>query len=89
MPPKVEIFTAEWCPHCRYPKELFKKKGIAYEEIDIGDDHTRSALVKRTGGERSVPQIFINGEHIGDEEELARLEKSGVLDTLLAEPPTS
>lgn len=83
MPAKVEVFTAQWCPHCRYPKDLFKKKGVPFIEIDIGDDKTRSALVKRTGGERSIPQIFINGEHIGDEEELMRLEKTGALDILL------
>ena len=83
MPPKVEIFTTEWCPHCRYPKDLFRKKGIAFEEIDMTDDETRAALIKRTGGERSVPQIFINGEHIGDDDELKRLEREGALDVLL------
>lgn len=83
MPPKIELYMADWCPHCRYPKELFKKKGVEYTEINIGEGNDRDELIRRTGGVRSIPQIFINDVHIGDEDELARLEKAGELDALL------
>jgi glutaredoxin 3 len=68
-------------------KALLKSKGVAFEEIDVTDDpELRAKMVKRAGGRRTVPEIFINGEIIGGCDELYALELSGELDTLLAQP---
>jgi glutaredoxin 3 len=68
-------------------KALLRSKGVAFEEIDVTDDpELRAKMVKRAGGRRTVPEIFINGEIIGGCDELYALELSGELDTLLAQP---
>ena len=83
---KVEVYTADYCPYCTKAKTLLSTKGVEYTEIDLsGDDDARVALVKRAGGMRTIPQIFINGEHIGGFDDLDKLNKSGGLDPLLVE----
>lgn len=83
---KVEIYTADYCPYCKHAKALFDGKGVAYEEIDVsGDDDARIALVKKAGGLRTVPQIFINDEHIGGFDAVSALDKEGKLDPKLAD----
>ena len=63
---KIEIYTTSACPYCVKAKALLDIKGAAYEEIDVtGDDEARIALVEKANGLRTVPQIFINGQHIG------------------------
>jgi glutaredoxin 3 len=81
----VEIYTWSTCPFCRRAKQLLDRKGIAYTEYVLdGDEAARDAMVARgTGGRRSVPQIFINDQHIGGSDDLHRLERSGELDELL------
>ena len=85
---KVEIYTWRGCSFCRRAKQLFYQKGIPYTEYDItGDETARDAMVMRgTNGQRSVPQIFINGQPIGGSKDLDRLEKQGNLDALLSQP---
>ncbi|MCS7225870.1 MAG: glutaredoxin 3 [Gloeomargarita sp. SKYB31] len=81
---KVEIYTWRTCPFCIRAKALLNRKGIPYTEYAIdGDEVARSQMAERAGGRRSVPQIFINGRHIGGCEELYQLERSGELDRLL------
>lgn len=81
---KVEIYTTDYCPYCKHAKALFEGKGAAYTEIDVsGDDDARIALVKKAGGLRTVPQIFINDQHIGGFDAAAALDKEGKLDALL------
>ena len=73
------------CPYCIRAKMLLKKKGIPYEEVDVGGDRdARDWLIQVTGGRRTVPQIFIKGESIGGFDELAALERAGRLDAMLA-----
>jgi glutaredoxin 3 len=83
---RIEIYTTPFCGYCARAKGLLEKKGAAYEEMDVMmDDKNRSAMrdrAKRT----TVPQIFINGRHIGGSDELAALEQAGKLDALLAQP---
>jgi glutaredoxin 3 len=80
----VKIFTTEYCPYCVRAKRLLTQKGVAYEEIDVGnDDALREKMVVDAGGRRTVPQIFIDGKPIGGYEELAALDQAGELDTLL------
>ncbi|MCS6781757.1 MAG: glutaredoxin 3 [Gloeomargarita sp. SKYBB_i_bin120] len=81
---KVEIYTWRTCPFCIRAKALLNRKGIPYTEYAIdGDEAARSRMAERAGGRRSVPQIFINGRHIGGCDELYQLEQAGELDRLL------
>lgn len=74
------------CPFCRRAKYLLDQKGIIYTEYEIdGDEAARDAMVARgTDGRRSVPQIFINDQHIGGSDDLYDLENQGKLDVLLS-----
>lgn len=81
----VEIYTWDTCPFCRRAKQLLDRKGVSYTEYAIdGDETARDAMVARgTNGRRSVPQIFINDQHIGGSDDLYSLERNGELDKLL------
>lgn len=81
----IEIYTTKICPYCVKAKRLFDKKGAAYREIDVStDDALRDFMVTRAGGKRTVPQIFINDEHIGGCDDLYALDAAGGLDAKLA-----
>jgi glutaredoxin 3 len=82
--PHVEIYTKDWCGFCARAKRLLGLKGVAYEEYDItlGGPRTEE-MVMRAGGRTSVPQIFIDGAHIGGCDDLMRLNADGMLGKLL------
>ena len=83
--PKIEIYTQAWCPYCARAINLLKEKGVAYQEIDApGGSPERAEARQRAGGLTSVPQIFIDGRHIGGSDELRALDRAGKLDGLLA-----
>ncbi|MFM8525237.1 MAG: glutaredoxin 3 [Cyanobacteriota bacterium] len=80
----VEIYTWRACPFCVRAKALLDRKGVTYREHVIdGDEAARTAMAARSGGRRSVPQIFIDGQHVGGCDDLHALERSGRLDALL------
>jgi glutaredoxin 3 len=80
----VKIYTTRICPYCIAAKQLFAKREIAYEEIDVtGDTAMRAWLVSVTG-RRTVPQIFIGGEAIGGFDDLAALDQTGKLAAMMA-----
>lgn len=82
---EIEIYTTEVCPYCVKAKKLFQKKGVEYTEIDVTtDDGLRQYMTNRSGGRRTVPQIFINGTHVGGCDDLYALDKEGRLDPMLA-----
>ncbi|NER36980.1 MAG: glutaredoxin 3 [Oscillatoria sp. SIO1A7] len=84
MNPKVEIYTWSRCPFCIRAKGLLKEKGIEFIEYVIdGDDEAREAMSVRANGRRSLPQIFINDEHIGGCDDLYDLEYQEKLDEYL------
>jgi len=84
---KVEVYTTSYCPYCIRAKSLLKRKGVAFEEIDVsGDPALREKMIELSGGRRTVPEIFINGRIIGGYDELRALEAAGRLDPLLHEP---
>lgn len=86
MTKPIEIYTTTYCPYCVRAKQLLDKKGAAYQEIDVtGDEAARMALVEKSGGRKTVPQIFIHGQHIGGCDDLYALDKEGKLDGLLVE----
>ena len=80
----VVIYSSMLCPYCWRAKSLLKDKGVAFEEIDVlAKPARRPEMVERAGGRTSVPQIFIDGRHIGGSDELVALDRSGELDRLL------
>jgi len=82
--PKIEVYSTNYCPYCTRAKDLLKRKGAEYTEIDVtNDDEERIKLVEKAGGRRTVPQIFIGKQHIGGFDDLAALDKEGKLDSLL------
>ena len=82
--PTVEIYTWRACPFCIRAKALLDRKGVTYTEYAIdGDQAARRAMSEIAGGRTSVPQTFINGEHVGGCDDLYALERSGQLDALL------
>ena len=82
---KVEVYTTNYCPYCVRAKQLLDIKDVTYSEIDVtGDDAARMALVQKSGGRKTVPQIFINDVAIGGYDDLRLLEEQGKLDTMLA-----
>ena len=83
---KVDIYTTPFCGYCARAKGLLDRKGAAYEEMDVMMDEKKRAEMRDRAKRSTVPQIFINGQHIGGSDELAALERSGKLDPLLAQP---
>ncbi len=82
---KVEIYSWSHCPFCKKAKALLDSKNVDYTDHDItGDENARDKMVERTGGPRSVPQIFINDKHIGGCDDIHALDDKGKLDELLA-----
>ncbi len=83
--PRIEIYTKFLCPYCARAEGLLRKKGAAYDEIDVTMDAERHReMVARANGRTTVPQIFIGDRHIGGSDDLAALENVGELDALLA-----
>ena len=82
--PTVEIYTWRACPFCIRAKALLDRKGVAYTEYAIdGDQAARQAMSEKAAGRTSVPQTFIDGQHVGGCDDLYALERSGQLDALL------
>jgi len=82
--PKVEIYTLAWCGFCHRAKALLTKKGVLFEEYDIESLPGRRAEMIERSGQRTAPQIFIDGAGIGGCDELYALDSAGRLDPLLA-----
>jgi glutaredoxin 3 len=83
--PNVEIYTQPGCPYCIRAKRLLQSKDVAFTEINAPHGAPeRAEAIRRSGGRTTVPQIFINGQHIGGSDELMALDRAGKLDRLLA-----
>jgi glutaredoxin 3 len=84
MANNIEIYTTTHCPYCVNAKALLKKKGQEYKEINVEqDENIWNECVKRSGGRQTVPQIFINGTHVGGFDDLSALDKAGKLNSML------
>jgi glutaredoxin 3 len=80
---RVTIYTTNFCPYCVQAKRLLGERTIAYDEIDVAsDDDKRAEMMERAGGLRTVPQIFIDDEHVGGYTELRALADRGGLNGL-------
>ncbi|CAD0226315.1 conserved hypothetical protein [Planktothrix agardhii] len=83
----VEIYTWQTCPYCIRAKLLLWWKGVNFTEYKIdGDDVARNQMAERANGRRTVPQIFINNQHIGGCDDMYQLDGEGKLEPRLAEP---
>lgn len=82
---KVEVYTKAFCPYCSRAMNLLAGKGVEVEEFDLTmGGPKRAEMLQRSGGRTTVPQIFIDGRHIGGSDDLAALDRDGKLDPLLA-----
>ncbi|PZQ24700.1 MAG: glutaredoxin 3 [Sphingopyxis macrogoltabida] len=80
----IEIYTKFFCPYCTRAKALLDGKGVSYREIDVTTDRAGfDAMAQKSGGRLTVPQVFIDGRHIGGSDDLAALDARGGLDPLL------
>ncbi len=85
---KIEIYSTMFCPYCARARSLLQRKGVAFTDIDVdAEPARRDEMVKRAGGRYTVPQIFIDGEHIGGSDDLMVLESAGKLDAKLGVQP--
>src|SRR5258708_18751904 len=81
---KVEVYSTMFCPYCARARALLQRKGIAFTEIDLLEEpRRRDEMIRRAGGRTTVPQIFIDGEHIGGCDDMVALDRAGQLDPKL------
>jgi glutaredoxin 3 len=84
MMPKIEVYSTAVCPYCVAAKILLKARGLEWTEVRVDTDPAQRALMlTRSGGVRTVPQIFINDQHVGGFDELAAADRNGQLKQLL------
>lgn len=82
--PRVEVFSGPYCPFCDKAKALLNKKNVAFEEFNVKADEVKlQEMLERSNGRRTIPQIFIDGQHIGGCDDLYALDGAGKLDQLL------
>ena len=81
---EIEIYTSPWCPFCIAAKRLLDNKGLAYNEIEVTmKSGARREIIERAGGNHKVPQIFVDGQYLGDCDDIMGLEAEGELDVRL------
>lgn len=80
---EIEIYTKDWCIYCLMAKQLLGKKGLPFKEIDVAANAAKEWEMIERSGQHTVPQIFINGTHVGGCRELQNAEASGDLDSML------
>lgn len=82
--PEIVMYSTDWCGYCQRARNLFQLKGVAVREVNIDEDQRqRAIMLERSGGRRTVPQIFIGDRHVGGYDDLAALDRAGELDKLL------
>jgi len=81
----IVIYAKHYCPYCARAKSLLRNKGVEFKEIEVAFDPDLQAEMIARSGRRTVPQIFIDGRHIGGYDDLAALNRSGRLDLILSQ----
>lgn len=81
--PKVIIYTTDYCPYCVKAKSLLSRKKVSFEEVKIINDQMRDEMIKKSGGRKTVPQIFIDDFHVGGCDDLYELDRQRKLDAFL------
>lgn len=86
----IEVYSGDFCPYCVRAKALLEKKGVSYKEYNVRQDAGRRVeMLERSNGARTIPQIFIDGRHVGGCDELYALERRGELDAWLQLNPAA
>ncbi|MBI1273541.1 MAG: glutaredoxin 3 [Alphaproteobacteria bacterium] len=86
--PDIIVYSGPNCPYCLRAKALLEKKGVTYTEHNVqGDPALLREMLQRSGGKRTIPQIFIGAQHIGGFDDLYALDRAGRLDPLLQGDP--
>ena len=81
---QVEIYSSMFCPFCTRAKHLLTMKGVEFIEIDVDTSPgRRNEMLERANGQHTVPQIFIDDQHVGGSDDLAALDRAGELDGML------
>jgi len=85
MSAAIVMYASDWCPYCVSARALLKRKGLEFSEVNVDAmPGARQAMLERSGGRRTVPQIFIGDRHVGGCDELYELDARGELDPILA-----
>jgi glutaredoxin 3 len=85
---RIVVYSTPFCGYCAAAKRLLRAKGAEFTEIDVMfEPEQRAQMHERSGGRRTVPQIFINDRHVGGFDDLNALDEAGELDALLAAAP--
>ena len=78
------MYCTRFCPYCVFAERLLKKKGMEIKKISVDRDYEAAQImIEKSGGRKTVPQIFINEQHVGGYDELAELDREGKLDAML------
>lgn len=83
MKPKIEVYSKSYCPYCRRTKGTLSKLALTFTEYEISNNSQQAAEMRQRSGRKTVPQIFINDQHIGGSDEFHLALKNGALDDLL------
>ena len=83
MTAQVKLYTTRFCPYCIRAKQLLEHKGVSYEEIGVDAQPQLRQEMMQLSGRRTVPQIWIDSQHVGGYDDLALLERQGQLDAML------
>jgi glutaredoxin 3 len=83
----IVMYSTAWCGYCQRARNLLERKGVSVREVKIDEEPgERELMLQKSGGRRTVPQIFIGERHVGGYDELAALDRTGELDKLLLAP---
>jgi glutaredoxin 3 len=82
---EIVMYSTAWCGYCQRARNLLERKGVAFREIKVDEvPGEREVMLEKSGGRRTVPQIFIGEHHVGGSDDLHELDAQGRLDALLA-----
>ena len=87
MSAQVIIYTTGYCPYCTRAKSLLSKKAVLFKEIDVSSRPDLRSWTRARTGQRTVPQVFVNGEALGGFTDIAALDQRGLLDSKLSREP--
>ena len=87
--PEVIVYRTPICGYCVRVHHLLQSKGVPFKEVDVSNDQGKRQWLLNVTRQRTVPQVFINGRPVGGFDDLARMNRSGELDRLLAEEPST
>lgn len=85
----VRMYSTRFCPYCLRARMLLKRKGVDYDDINVGGDQALWEEMENLSGRDTVPQIFIGDLHVGGYDDMAALDRAGKLDALLFKPSES